>query len=64
MANFAYIRVSTVAQNTERQYHAMKDIAIDKWYEDKASGKNEDREQLKLMLDYVREGDQDRKSVV
>lgn len=57
MANFAYIRVSTVQQNTERQYHAMKDIAIDKWFEEKKSGKNEDREQLKLMLDYVREGD-------
>ncbi|EHZ8232692.1 recombinase family protein [Escherichia coli] len=57
MANIAYIRVSTVQQNTERQYHAMKDIAIDKWFEEKKSGKNEDREQLKLMLDYAREGD-------
>ena len=57
MANVAYIRVSTVQQNTERQYHAMKDIEIDTWFEDKKSGKNEDREQLKKMLEYVRAGD-------
>lgn len=57
MANFAYIRVSTIQQNTERQYHAMKGIAIDKWYEEKKSGKNEDRERLKEMLEYAREGD-------
>ena len=57
MANVAYIRVSTVQQNTERQYHAMKDIEIDTWFEDKKSGKNEDREQLKKMLEYVRTGD-------
>ncbi|HFW6358511.1 TPA: recombinase family protein [Escherichia coli] len=57
MANLAYIRVSTIQQNTERQYHAMKGIQIDKWYEDKKSGKNEDRDQLKEMLNYVRAGD-------
>ncbi|MCH4774751.1 recombinase family protein [Escherichia coli] len=57
MANVAYIRVSTIQQNTDRQYHAMKDIAIDKWFEDKKSGKNEDRDQLKEMLNYVRAGD-------
>lgn len=57
MANVAYIRVSTIQQNTDRQYHAMKDIAIDKWFEDKKSGKNEEREQLRAMLEYVREGD-------
>lgn len=57
MANLAYIRVSTIQQNTERQYHAMKGIQIDKWFEEKKSGKNEDREQLKAMLSYAREGD-------
>ncbi|MGE2697364.1 recombinase family protein [Escherichia coli] len=57
MANVAYIRVSTIQQNTDRQYHAMKDIEIDKWFEDKKSGKNEDRDHLKEMLNYVRAGD-------
>lgn len=57
MANVAYIRVSTAQQITDRQRETLKNIAIDKWFEDKASGKNEDRPQLNAMLDYVRDGD-------
>lgn len=54
--NIAYIRVSSQGQNTERQ---LSDVGIefDYIYEEKASGKDTDREQLKLMLHYVRNGD-------
>ena len=55
--NIAYIRVSTQEQNTESQWEVLKKYNIDKPFEDKVSGKNIDRPQLKEMLDYVREGD-------
>ena len=53
----AYIRVSTVEQCEQRQIAALEKYSIDKWFTDKASGKNANREQLQAMLDYVREGD-------
>ena len=53
-----YVRVSTIEQNEERQLEQMKDLNLDKLYMEKVSGKNTDREQLKLMLDFVREGDE------
>lgn len=53
-----YVRVSTVEQNEDRQLKQMQDINVDKLYMEKVSGKNTDREQLKLMLDFVREGDE------
>ncbi|MDV7624097.1 recombinase family protein [Acinetobacter baumannii] len=56
MAEVAYIRVSSIGQNTERQL-ADTGITFDKTFKDEASGKNTDREGLKDMLDYVREGD-------
>ena len=58
MANIAYIRVSTVDQNTARQEEMFKDLNIDKYYIEKVSGKNiKDRPELIKMMDYVREGD-------
>lgn len=59
MANIGYIRVSTQHQNTGRQHEdfSAKGITIDNLYEEKISGKNTDRPQLKAMLQYVREGD-------
>lgn len=56
MAQVAYIRVSSVGQNTERQL-ADTGIEFDKIFDDEASGKNTERKGLKDMLDYVREGD-------
>lgn len=53
----AYIRVSTVEQNEDRQLEAMKQYDIDKYFTEKVSGKDTNRPQLKAMLDYVREGD-------
>lgn len=54
MAKVGYIRVSTIEQNTERQ---LDGIQLDKTFEDKVSGANTDRPQLRAMLEYVREGD-------
>lgn len=50
----AYIRVSSIEQNTERQLDGM---AFDKTFTDKASGKDVQRPQLQAALEYVREGD-------
>lgn len=49
-----YVRVSTVDQNTARQ---LDGIEIDRVFEDKASGRDTDRPQLKEMLEHVRRGD-------
>ena len=55
--NVAYIRVSSKDQNLDRQRKILDGYGIEKWYEEKVSGKNTDRPELKLMLDFVREGD-------
>lgn len=49
-----YIRVSSIEQNECRQLESIK---VDKLFTDKASGKDSDRPELKLLLDYVRDGD-------
>jgi len=49
-----YLRVSTVIQNTARQ---LEGVALDKVFEDRASGKNTDRPQLAACLSHLREGD-------
>lgn len=49
-----YKRVSTVDQNTSRQ---LDGVAVDKVFEDRASGKDTSRPQLLAALDYCREGD-------
>ena len=54
----AYVRVSSRDQNTARQYEVLKPYAIEKYFEEKASGKSTEREQLKAMLKFAREGDQ------
>lgn len=55
--NIAYIRVSTVDQNKERQVQAMQQFCIDKYFEEAASAKNTNRPQLQAMLEFVREDD-------
>lgn len=55
--NIAYVRVSTLEQNTGRQLEALKNHNIDKYYEEKISGKDTNRPMLKAMLEYAREGD-------
>ena len=53
----AYVRVSSADQNEARQVEALKQYNIEKWFTEKVSGKNMDREQLNLLLEFVREGD-------
>jgi len=55
--NVSYIRVSTREQNTESQFADLKDVEIDKCFEEKISGRTRDRTELNEMLEFVREGD-------
>lgn len=53
----AYIRVSSISQNTARQEEALKSYGIEKFFIEKVSGKNMARPKLQEMLEFVREGD-------
>lgn len=55
--NVMYIRCSTEEQNEARQIESANELGISKLFIDKASGKNADRQALKEMMNYVREGD-------
>lgn len=55
--NIAYIRVSTIEQNEARQKAALQEYEIDRWFVEKASGRDANRPKLQEMLDYVREDD-------
>ncbi|ONI39738.1 resolvase [Candidatus Epulonipiscium fishelsonii] len=59
MANIAYIRVSTIEQNEERQEESLRkrNIKIDKKFIEKVSAKDTNRLELQEMLEYIREGD-------
>ena len=53
-----YIRVSTAEQNEDTQHEELSKYNCEKIFEEKVSGKNiNDRTQLNLMLDFIREGD-------
>ena len=53
----AYVRVSSVDQNPERQLEAIKESEPDKTFTDKCSGKDTKRPGLERLLEFVREGD-------
>ncbi len=55
--HIAYIRVSTIEQNEQRQIEAMQRYGIDKWFIEKVSGKDTNRRKLQEMLEFAREGD-------
>lgn len=55
--NIAYVRVSTIDQNESRQTVALKKYNIDRWFIEKASGRDTNRPKLQEMLDYIREDD-------
>lgn len=55
--NIAYIRVSTIEQNEQRQIEALEGKNIDKWYIEKVSAKDTNRPKLNEMLEFAREGD-------
>jgi DNA invertase Pin-like site-specific DNA recombinase len=52
-----YIRVSSIDQNEARQKEALADLGIDKFFMDKASGKDTKRPKLTAALEYMRDGD-------
>ena len=53
-----YVRCSTAEQNEARQIEALKKQGIEKFFIDKQSGKNTDREGFQNMMSFVREGDE------
>ena len=53
-----YIRISTEAQNMFRQEDLMKELGVERVFEDRASGKDTQRPGLKEMLGFVRRGDE------
>ncbi|USD35980.1 recombinase family protein [Ferrimonas sp. SCSIO 43195] len=55
MAVIGYARVSTTGQSLDAQLKALADC--DKVFQEKESGAKDDRPQLQLMLEFVREGD-------
>lgn len=55
--NIAYIRVSTIEQNLDRQKVGLSKYDIEKWFEEKVSAKDTNRIELKAMLEFAREGD-------
>ncbi len=57
MAHIAYVRVSTIEQNEQRQIEGLKKYNIEKWFTEKVSAKDTNRPLLNAMLEYSREGD-------
>lgn len=55
MATIGYARVSTTGQSLDAQLNALSNC--DKIFQEKISGAKDDRPQLQLMLEFVREGD-------
>lgn len=53
----AYIRVSTIEQNEQRQIEAMQKYGIEKWFTEKVSAKDTNRPKLQELLEFAREGD-------
>ena len=55
--NIAYIRVSTIDQNEERQIKAMEKENIKKYFTEKVSAKDAKRPKLMEMIEFARDGD-------
>ncbi len=53
----AYVRVSTIEQNEQRQIEAMQKYNIEKWFTEKVSAKDTNRPKLQELLEFAREGD-------
>lgn len=53
----AYVRVSSVEQNPERQRVALAAYGINEWYEDQLSGKDTNRKDLERLRGDIRKGD-------
>ncbi|WP_282802550.1 recombinase family protein [Secundilactobacillus kimchicus] len=58
MMKVGYARVSTRIQNLARQLEALKKAQVEKIFQEKMSGKNQDRPELIKLLNFIREGDE------
>lgn len=54
---FGYARVSTDAQNLNRQLDALKEFGVDTIYNEKMTGTKKDRPELNKLLERITEGD-------
>ena len=54
---FGYARVSTEAQNLDRQLDALKKYGVDVIYNEKMTGTKKDRPELTKLLERITEGD-------
>ena len=54
---FGYARVSTAEQNLDIQIEKLKEAGCDEIYQEKASGANDERKQLSLLISKLRKGD-------
>ena len=54
---FGYARVSTSEQNLDVQVEKLQKAGCDEIYQEKASGANNDRQQLNALLSKLRKGD-------
>lgn len=57
MSRIGYVRVSSKDQSLDRQIEQLKKSEIDYLYQEKASGSNMNRPQLKELLDFIRVDD-------
>lgn len=57
MAEVAYVRVSDVSQNLDRQLDAFKDMKLKKVFQEKASAKDAQRPELQFCMEWLRDGD-------
>lgn len=55
---FGYARVSSKDQNLDRQMEVLEPLGLNKIFKEKISGKDNDRPQLKLMIELLGEGDE------
>ena len=55
--NVGYVRVSTIEQNEARQIEGLTKYGIDRWFTEKVSAKDQNRPELRALLEFAREGD-------
>ena len=53
----AYVRVSSAGQNLDSQKVVLRKFDVDRWFEEKASGLDDDRPVLRECLGFLRKGD-------
>lgn len=57
MSLIGYARVSTTMQDPTLQHDALTEVGCERIFTDQATGRTQDRPQLKAVMDYLRSGD-------